>query len=154
MAGQMAPNDVTSCFNKTLEGRAASLNTNKDYHAIHFLSSTSNSLSLSVNFYLTPSLYPTNILASLFYPWKFLCTCVCVCVCGWGAGGGACMRSLVMLANLMNTSSAVSISGAVKCLAAIEPPSCGSYWHLALWREMACLIIKPSKMWLTTRRMA
>lgn len=31
-AGQMAPNDVTSCFNKTLEGRAASLNTNKEYY--------------------------------------------------------------------------------------------------------------------------
>lgn len=34
MAGQMAPNDVTSCFNKTLEGRAASLSSNKDYYAI------------------------------------------------------------------------------------------------------------------------
>lgn len=46
MAGQMAPNDVTSCFNKTLEGSAASLNTNKDYYAIHFLPPLSNFLSL------------------------------------------------------------------------------------------------------------
>lgn len=38
VAGQMAPNDVTSCFNKTLEGRAASLSSNKDYYAIYFLS--------------------------------------------------------------------------------------------------------------------
>lgn len=46
MAGQMAPNDVTSCFNKTLEGSAASLNANKDYYAIHFLPPLSNFLSL------------------------------------------------------------------------------------------------------------
>lgn len=136
----MAPNDVTSCFNKTLEGRAASLNINKDYHAIHFLSSH---CLLSVIFYLTPYPYPVHILASLFYP----CTCLCVCVWVW-----ACMHSLVMLSTLMNRGTAVSISGTIKCLAAIELPSCGSCWHVALWKEIACLIIK-SKMWLTTEWM-
>lgn len=60
MAGQMAPNDVTSCFNKTLEGRAASLNSNKDYYAIHFPSSPCNSLSLSGIVSLPLHLQPTS----------------------------------------------------------------------------------------------
>lgn len=65
MAGQMAPNDVTSCFNKTLEGRAASLNTNKDYYAIHFLSFPSNS---PISFCHLPSnsLSPSNQHLSVF----------------------------------------------------------------------------------------
>lgn len=93
MAGQMAPNDVTSCFNKTLEGSAASLNANKDYYAIHFLPPLSNFLSFSpsVIFNLTPSLYSTKLTTSFIQG-----NCVCVRV-----------HSSVMLSKLMNTNSAV-----------------------------------------------
>ena len=100
MAGQMAPNDVTSCFNKTLEGRAASLSSNKDYYAIYFLSSLSNLPSLSVIFYLTPSPQTSQRLRLFVlsmdtflhtFVFVFVCVCVqyvcvfvCVCVC-WHA---------------------------------------------------------------------
>lgn len=52
-AGHMAPNDVTSSFNKTLQGRVASLNTNKNDYAISF------------SFYVAASV--CHLLGLLFY---------------------------------------------------------------------------------------
>lgn len=86
MAGQMAPNEVTSCFNKTLESRVASLNANKDYYAIHFLSSPSNSPSLSVIFHLPPHPPPqpaSSRFCSIHGSFMFNCVCGNACMPQW-----------------------------------------------------------------------
>lgn len=113
MAEQMAPNDVNSCFNKTLEGRVASLNTYKDYYAIHFLTSPSNLPSLPVIISLSNQHLDSFVLSVAFIYLFIFCMCS---TCVW-----TCVYSLAMLSKLMNTSSAVSVSGTMKCLAAIEP---------------------------------
>lgn len=117
MTGQMAPNNVTSCFNKGLEGRAASLNSNKDYYAIHFLSSPSNSLPFSAIPNLNHFLFTTNIIA--------FCS----------VHGNACAHIricfLLILSKLMNKIFAISISGIEKSLSALGFPPVGriDIWH-------------------------
>lgn len=135
----MAPNDVTSRFNKTPQGRAASLNSDIDDYAIHFPSSSTNSPSSSVLPPCPPS-RPNNVFAYLVHPLESMRLCM-----GWG-----CVHKEFKKKKKKEPS--IWKSATVKMPVSCQLHSCGYCWHLELWREMACSIIKQSEIELTTSR--
>lgn len=148
----MAPNDVTSCFNKSLQGSAASLNSDIADYAIHFPSTSSNSPSSSV---LTPPPPPPRIQTAS----SSLCS---------SQGDGVCMcvraRMLVLVcveepaftvdphrnSQRRKGPPLKALNG--KLLGFHQFHSCGFWWRSVLWRGTACYLMKKCKPALTTKK--